>query len=336
MTAEYDSDTPELPLEQTERFQQAWQHYRPIGSPSYEEANNQRVEAGKIAISDINGVRLVASINVDANGQTVSGHEHNPEADSIKDTKQAFIEWQEATPPEQRVLIYEGDERISDNETTAVTEAADSGLVQFLANQANIEAVPGEPTIEEEMNALAEHGVSKEEFLALDVARGVEATFANPDPNAVAGTLYHAAMRANIEGFYPYTQQEREAIMREGRMDEVMKTINDQAATLVPGLNEAYRTALEGKDLFVVENGTIHINSEYTSDNVGKTVIDKLTMTGDHRINEISRLDMEVRDRFIFTRIIEQYEQGKRLIVPYGGSHIVTIEPALRAYLGAK
>lgn len=42
---------------------------------------------------------------------------------------------------------------------------------------------------------------------------------------------------------------------------------------------------------------------------------------------------MEVRDRFIFTRIIEQYEQGKRPFVAYGGSHIVTIEPALRAYL---
>lgn len=322
-----------FPEEATEdmNIEEAWNHYASIGSHEYEIANQERIKDGTIKISRIGDVTLVANIKLDVDGNVVSGHDYNPEAQSMKDTEKAWEQYLAETAPEQRVLIYEGDESVYGSRDEAIAQRTDSGLAQFLAHEAGVEGRRGEPTPTEEMQALIEKGVSRDEVLALMVGRGLEGTLSNDDPNALAGSIYHQAAELNRDGFTNYTEKQKEAIIREDRVEELMQEMNKKAASLVPILNESFRSTLDSVDLFILRDGTVAMNPELV-DNPQEKIFNKLHWDGDGRMSQIARLDMEVRDRFIFERIIAAAHDGKKPFVPYGGSHVVTLEPALRAY----
>lgn len=153
----------------------AWQKYVPIGSEEYERANLERIADGKIKVvrfgNDEHTITLVASIKVDPiTGKAISGHEYRPEAESMQDTEIAFEEYLSVTPQEQRLLIYEGDERVFTDRDEAIMNAADSGLVQHLATKEQIPAVSGEPDNDEILEYMKQLGVAQEEILALSVA----------------------------------------------------------------------------------------------------------------------------------------------------------------------
>lgn len=98
-------------------------------------------------------------------------------------------------------------------------------------------------------------------------------------------------------------------------------------------LNGLYRPILENKDLLVVsDDGRVIVSPEFTG-SIGEITMDRLNWFGDHRINEVARLSMEMRGRVIFHRILEAYNIGKSPFVVYGGSHVVTLKPALRKYV---
>lgn len=313
------------------RVETAWTHYAPIGSAAYEAANQERIKDGKVKVNTIGDVTLVANIKLDDTGNVVSGHDYNPNAESMKDTELAWHRYLDSTPPEQRLLIYEGDERVYSDRDEAITRATDSGLAQFLAHEANVESSRGEPTPTEEMQALVEKGVSRDEALALMVGRGLEGNLANNDPHALAGLIHHQAAELKYDGFVDYTEEQKETIVREGRIEDAMKEMNRKAASLVPALNDSFRSTLGGKDLFVLQGNAVAINPELI-DTAQEKIFDKMRWDGDSRMSQIARLDMEVRDQFIFDKIITAVRDGKKPFVPYGGSHIVTLTPALHAY----
>lgn len=310
------------------------QYYTPIGSPAYEKANSERVKDGTIKVYKIGDATLVANIKLDDAGNVVSGHDYNPEATSMSDTEAAWDRYLEETPPEQRVVLFEGDEQVFGTRKEAIEQRTDSGLVQYLAHKDGVVGLRGEPTPEEESKALFEKGVSREEVLALIVARGLEGVLAEDDknPNNLAGHIYQVAAELGFEGFEVYSEEQKQAINREGRVEEVLKAISDKAASLVPTLNDILKSSLRGEDIFIVNEGTVKINPELGK-NPQEAIFDKLNWDGNSRMSEIAKLDMEVRDRHIFERIISALDAGLKPFVPYGGSHIVTIEPALRAYL---
>jgi len=309
----------------------AWTYYAALGSEEYEAANNERIKDGKIKVITVGDVTLVASINVDASGNVISGHDYNPDSTSMQETEAAFTDYIAQTSPDERLVVYEGDERLFSDKREAIEKATDSGLAQYLAHEAGTPTRRGEPTIEEEYQAMLARGVTKDEFIALDVVRGIQAALTTDEAHAISGKIYQSAAQIGLENFTFYTDEQKRAIQAAGKVEEVMADIETKAATLVPMLNNSYRETL-GQDLFVVKDNQVVLNPNFNKENVANTIIDKLTMTGDGRLNEVSRLDMEVRDRFIFDRIIVAIQDGKKSFVPYGGSHIVTLEPALRAY----
>lgn len=81
-------------------------------------------------------------------------------------------------------------------------------------------------------------------------------------------------------------------------------------------------------------DGKVAINPEF-ADDISEITMDKLNWSGEHRLNEVAKLSMEMRDRVIFNHILEAYNSGKSPFVVYGGSHVVTLEPALKAYVSS-
>jgi len=315
----------------------AWESYVPIGSNAYKQANAKRIEGGKIEVDELgdkkHSITLVASVKVDPEtGQAISGHENRPDAESMRDTAQAFADYLAATPAEQRFVVYEGDKRVFDNRDEAITKAADSGLVQHLAAKEHIPTVSGEPT-EAETTAIMERlGVNQKELLALYVARGLESQLTNGEADFLAGYIYSQAARLDMEGFHNYSESEKQEILASGKLDELKAELNQKVSELLPTLNELYRPNLDSKDLLVAaEDGSIGVNPEF-ADNIAEITMDRLNWSGEHRLNEVAKLSMEMRDRVIFHRVLEAYNSGKNPFVVYGGSHIVTLKPALQAY----
>lgn len=278
----------------------------------------------------------MASVKVDPEtGQAISGHENRPDAESMRDTEQAFADYLATTPANERFVIYEGDARVFDDRDEAVTKAADSGLVQHLAAKEHIPTVSGEPTEAETTNIMERLGVSQEELLALYVARGLESQLASGDTDFLAGYVNFQAARLGIEGFHDYSAQEKQEIMSSGKLDEVKAELNEKVGELLPTLNELYRQILDNKDLLVVgDDGSIGVNPEF-SENIGEITMDRLNWSGGHRLNEVAKLSMEMRDRVIFHRIIDAYNSGKSPLIVYGGSHVVTLKSALKTYVGS-
>jgi hypothetical protein len=173
-------------------------------------------------------------------------------------------------------------------------------------------------------------GVSKDELLALYIARGLEGQLSSGE-DFLAGYINYQAAILGIEGFHDYTEAEKQAINAEGRLGEIKADLAKKFKPLLLSLNSLYEPAL-GKDLFIAENDEILINPELNIEGA-QLSWDKLGMSGNYRINEVARLNMEMRDRVIFHRILKSYNKGKNPFVAYGGSHIVTLEPAIGAYL---
>jgi len=317
--------------------EEAWESYTPIGSNDYEQANAERIKDGKIKVEklgdDEHSITLVASIKVDPEtGQAISGHENRPDAESMRDTEQAFADYLAATPAKQRFVVYEGDERVFDDRDEAITKAADSGLVQHLAAKDHIPTVSGEPTEAETTAIMEQLGVNQEELLALYVARGLESQIANGEADFLAGYINFQAARLGMEGFHNYSESEKQEILASGKLDELKTELNQKVSQLLPTLNELYRPNLDNKDLLVVaEDGSIGVNPEFAG-SIAEITMDRLNWSGEHRLNEVAKLSMEMRDRVIFHRIQEAYNSGKSPFVVYGGSHIVTLKPALQAY----
>lgn len=321
----------------THREELAWEHYTPIGSAEYEQANQKRIADGKIKIVKIGdgdkSITLIASVKIDPEtGQAISGHENRPGAESMRDTEAAFADYLASTPPEKRFVVYEGDERLFTDRDEAISQATDSGLVQYLAARERIPTISGEPTEAEAVDVMERLGVSREELLALYVARGLEAQTSRGEADFLAGYINYHAATLGIEGFHDFSEAEKQAIVEGGQLDELRSELNRKTAQILPTLNELYKPILDDEDLLVVVDGNATINPEFAS-NVAEITMDKLGWSGEYRLNEVAKLSMEMRDRVIFRRILEAYNSDKNPFVVYGGSHVVTLEPALKTYV---
>jgi len=330
-----ESKEMELKEFEAQKEESAWEHYAPIGSDEYEEANANRIKRNGIKIIKIDGnnsVTLVSSIKVDPEtGNAISGHEYRPEAVSMRDIENAFKEYVVSTPREEQVLIYEGDERIYDDRDEAIRRATDSGLVQHLASREDIPAVSGEPTDQETLAIMEQLGVTREELLAYYVARGLESQLSGPDAEFLAGYINFQAAKLGVEGFRYYSETEKQKIVEDGGLETVKVELANKVTGILPKLNELYRPALSGEDLLVSENGEIKVNPKINY-RIGEVSMDSLGWEGDNRINQIAKLNLEMRDRVIFHRIAESNRQGKKPFVVYGGSHMISLEPVARAY----
>lgn len=322
------------------------QHYAEYTSPDYIEPNNERAEAGKgqatVYEHDGHIIYTFAQIKLNEAGETVGGHDENPEAQSFKDQEENFAKFLEMTAahPESRVVVVEGTIRgpFADRDEAIMT-ASDSGLSQHLARENGVEIVTAESAdnqdlIEEMVEAGIERSMAENYFIVRDAAAFLDG---NPDKIELLGSIIHSSLaRQGREGFHEYSQQEKDNIVELGIEKEIFKKMNSEVAPLLDDLNKVV-----GQELFSVqEDGSIGLNPELmtTDPNTGAEIVNNpfaaLDPSGQGRGSELSRLNIKLRDQHIWETIARLEAEGKDIFMDYGGSHIMTLRPVMEAYFG--
>lgn len=330
--------TPEADAVET-----AWQYYIPLDSEEYERANWERTKDGRVDVSrygsEEHSVTLLAGIKIDPEtGRSMSGHEYDPEARSMKDIEVEFDKYLDKTPPERQLVIFEGDERLLPCKEEAVRTATESGLIQFLAAEEEMPAVSGEPSDMEMADALERQGLDREKLVALYAVRSIAGSIRR-DPkqrNDLGPMIHYQAGKVGLEGFEVLDEEAKQKIEADGRTEEVLSGMSRKAESLVPVINELVREPF-GRDLLLVKDGRIQLNSEAEDAEVIDQEIAPLwnpVLEGE--LNKVAMRTSTIRDRYLFEQIITAYERGKSPFVPYGGSHIVCIKPAMEAYFKNK
>lgn len=319
--------------------ERAWQHYVSLDSEDYERANWERTKDGRVDVSrygsEEHSVTLLAGIKIDPEtGRSMSGHEYDPEARSMKDIEAAFGGYLTQTPPERRLVIFEGDERLLPSREEAVRTATESGLIQFLAAEKEVPAVSGEPSDLKMAEILEKQGVSRKELAALYATRSIAGSIRG-DPeqrNNLGPMIHYQAGKVGLEGFEVLDEEEKQRIGADGRTEEVLSGMSRKAESLVPVINELVREQF-GRDLLLVKDGKIQLSSEAEdAEDIDREIAPLWNPVLPGELNKVAMDTSTVRDRYLFEQIITAYEQGKSPFVPYGGSHIVCLKPAVEAY----
>lgn len=309
----------------------AWESYKGYGE-EYERENAERVRDGKIKTYNYPQATLVASVRVDESGRTISGHEHNPQAQSHKDLEAVFQEYLAETSPEQRALIYEGSEASYTDRDAAIAERADAGLAMYMADKAGVEKNPGEPSDTEVADEMERQGIGRAEMVLFTTLRAMgPVLLAEGRENIdLAQLVHHQLARNGIPGFREYSEEEKVEISKDpARKEAVLADMSRRAVEYtVRELNS--QLAIMGLPQFQVGNEN---NLSYQIEDPTR-LINVAAPTGPGRLGEIGRKVSEFRDRQIFNVITKQVADGKKPFMVYGGSHAVALRPALDAYFG--
>jgi hypothetical protein len=320
-----------------EKRDEAFKNYAEYTSDYYQDTNQARVDqantpdAQRIKVDRFNGVTMVAQINIDPETDSViDGHDYNPEAQTMAEIEAAWQEYLKTTPPEERVVIFEGD-RVSLDQITerdsAITSRTDSGLLQFLANQEDVEAIVGEPTNKEVADELEKQGVTKEQAALFFTLRALAVSNNNePVPLDISMDLYFELANSGVAGFDVIPQEKRQYYI--DNPVELSK-LKQQSAQHLPEWNKILQEA-GLPELVISEDGSIGFIDEVTS----ADLMEGCDPAGGNELSKLSRTATEARDRHLFETIVDTTKDGKKPFIVYGGSHVVSLEPVLSAYYG--
>jgi hypothetical protein len=319
------------------RLNVAWEHYRPIGSSGYEAANIHRIDHPAIEIFDHgnteHSLTMIATIAVDpTTGEAISGHEIDPEAQSMQDIEKRLRTWAAETPLGKQLIVYEGDERQFEDRDDAIMNAQDSGFVQYLAKLHKIASCSGEAPYPDVAERMLHQGVSEIELASLYIIRGVQYAVIDSEWGLV-GYIYHQCVLAGMSGFDPIIEDDKALIVANGTLADMQQQMKVQILPVAEYINTVCRTALGGHDFFAVDDNSIAIGSAINNPETFEQYIERLSWKGTERINEIARINMVVRDQALVTILLSMYEAGTCPFAVYGGSHIICIEPVIAAYI---
>lgn len=318
-----------------QKIEAAWEHYAPLGSEEYFKLNNIKRETKKI-LSYHHGapdhqIVIIGSVNIDPKtGESISGHDLHPEARSMVDIETEFKEYQSAVTEAQRIIIFEGSaqpEHATDR-SQAISLHTESGLLQWLAQEHQVPAETGEPEDEVIAAAMEEASIDRPSLAALYVVRSLSS---RADLGDIGPYLAFHAAQVGVDGFRKFSEAEKQQLEESGGVEAVMNELTEKVISkLLPKFNE-----LVGHELFVVKDGkvTIDVKSDFGDrDSLDQELMPLWEPNGSGPINQMSKQNSTLRDRFLFEKIIKLYESGKSPFIAYGGSHVACLEPALRAY----
>ncbi len=319
-------------VEDRQQRDAAWEQYKGYDE-AYERDNDERVAKKAIAVEHYPQATLIASIRLDADGQVLSGHDHNPEAQSHHDTEAEFQHYLTEIPAEQRFVIYEGSDGEVPDRDTAIHKRADAGLTMYMADQAGIERVGGDPSDGAVATELEKRGISRDETALYTTLRGLGPRLLR-DPDAaedLSKDVHFQLARNGVTGFREYTEAEKIAISATPELrDQVLAQMDKQATQFAlekfnPRLQELGLPQFE-----IDENGKLTLPGVDGTDLINRT--GPMAQGG---FREIGRIVTEYRDRHIFDTIADAVQDKKKPFVVYGGSHVVALRPALDRYFGA-
>ena len=322
-----ETESPEAPREEA-----AWREYEGYGK-AYEEANAERVATGQIAVEHYRQATIIAQVRLDeATGEVLSGHDYNPEAQSHTDTEAEFSSYIDSTPPEERFVVYEGGDGSFTDRDRAIRDRADGGLTMFLSDKAGVERTSGDPTSQEELEDLIRRGVSTEEAALFTTLRGIGSSLVKEPGRAIdpGGDIYSQLARCGLPGFREYSEEEKINISQQPEVRDAL--LAQMAADGTQFAMEKFNPVLRELGLPQFEVGA---DGALTLPGAsGTQLVEATGPSGDSRLNEVAKMNIEFRDRHLFDIIADATKQGKKPFVVYGGSHVVALKPALDSYFG--
>ncbi len=358
-TTESEQTTPAMAPEKTKelkgiaeearRREKAWGQYAGYGV-EYQRRNEERARAGRAKIDHYgDGVlTMVASINTEKidpatgrraenqrargliEGGAVDLHDFNPESRNHTDIEAAYNAYLAATPPGQRLVVFEGDER-SEADTpdrdSAIDSASETGMMQYLARRDGVPAVTGEPSDQDIARYTEAHGVSTDELTLVLMIRNLTHDLGKPLPDDIALQLYGEAAVNSLSGFQQIPDADKSRMIEQN--PEFIEAIKAQARSLAVRLNFQLETL--GLPQFVLGgDGTI----TFASLEDRATLAKSWDPSSGGRLSDIHKVITEARDRHIFDTITQAISDGKRPFVVYGGSHVMSLEPVMESYFG--
>ena len=200
---------------------------------------------------------------------------------------------------EPEVIINEGGDlnKTYSSLNEAIAKDSDLGFDKYLADKAGIRTVNGDEPQHQEFEELSE-AYSKEEAL-----------------------VYYAAERF----IFPYIFQDVKKDFVASYEEYTADLVRYDSIPLSPAeqqfsyFQNTYNNYFDEKfDVNELERSFEHINQ-----------FDFIPFSTAHHFNEVSRTSKELRDRYLLKTIEEQLRKNDKVMVVYGGWHVLAIEPAL-------
>lgn len=315
----------------------AWSKYSPIDSPEYEADHSALQETEHVTPllyqQEEQQLTLIASRHKGPNGEPLGNHDYNPDSIYHADLDQIFDYYLDTTEPQKRIGIVEGSVRLLPDRDESIRVGTESGHLASVALANGMEVISGEPTREQMHKQLSSEGVTPLELAALYTTWSLGGLVR--DSGSLDNLGAHLMAKANyaeVPGATIPTPDEREA-MTSGQRQAALEKLNLAGAALVPDLNKVL-----GREWFILENGRPRLNvpDDVAADPAAleKTLADAWWPDRPGRINEVSRLTADLRDKHLLNLVLDQLGEGKSPIVPFGSTHIARLKPCLDTYFG--
>lgn len=334
--------------ESEERIESSFVSYADYQADYYKRSNQERVDDAQAdghqrvrinVFGEDSAVTMIAQVKIDKDtGDVVDGHDYNPEAESMSEIEEAFRLYLEKTPPEERLVIFEGspmrDEDMQDRDS-AIRLRTDSGLVQHLADRSGVEAIPAEISNAQQADIMEAAGIPREASALFLALRSLSANYSDEEVSSdISMDLYQVLADLGIQGIEEIPEESKASYLASPAM---MKALKDKVAPFV----EQWNSLLVDSGLptlVVSDDGSIKFTnppdgSSVTYNELGSAI----SATGGTPLKDIAKINMrEARDKVIFKTIVRATESGKRPFIVYGGSHVVSLEPVLQAHFGTR
>lgn len=336
-------------MEQQKR-DKAFEKYANYLSEYYKQTNQARVDKAntpgeqkiKVDTYGDGAVTMIAQINtektIDPNsgkvieGKAIDGHDYTPEAQTFSEIEAQWQHYLESTPPEQRLVIYEGppmDGQYFGSREAAIRDSrrGDSGIVQWLAREGGVAAVTAEVGNKEQLDKFEKVGVSRDEAVLFFTLRSIASQYNNePVPEDLAMNFHFQLAELGTPGFEVFTEEQKQDLI------EHPDKLAAEKAKVLPYVEKWNKTLRSSgmPELVTGEDGNLRFAANLTNNEVGKSI----GAEGNTRLGEIGRLNITGRDEGIFEVIADATKDGKKPFIVFGGSHVISLEPVLQEYYG--
>lgn len=333
--------------DEQQKRDEAWQYYAGYGE-YYQQRRAEQAKTAKVDVVKFGGdkVTLIASININKDtGEAISGHDYDPESQSMKDIESAWQDFLATTQPEERLVVFEGSKVSADeipNRDIAIRNRTESGLVQYLAAQARVETTGGEPTNMEVADQLEQQGVPRLETALLFTIRSLSMHHSEQPIGDIKFHFLPQMRWLGYEGFEDYSQVEKDSFKQDGNgnfvdnspeAEAIRVRIDSDVLSKVEPFTSDWNKMLTryGLPQLEVANGGLSFEHAISQDELA----DKADPAKDGELSHMFARIVAIRDRHIFDVIADATRKGKKVFAPYGGSHEVSLEPVLQDYFGS-
>ena len=304
-----------------------------VSKPTIEEAHGKILRFGTKDLEDQEikkkpEVPLLFTYKTETGQVNMIGVAHTSDVKSpmMQKITQEVGNYLNRTPKEKAIVMVEGFHGGPIPEWTSFDEAVNSsqeaGATAFMAREKGVEVISPEVPMEDVVAKLKEQGVPADRIALFYSLRAMPNLVRQGNLEALPRIIYRAQALAQAGWIPEFTADEEQRLKSDP--EEAKRKGSEILRTAIPKLNGAMREINE-QNVFNEETQEVLFSEadlhELTSPHSEKV---------ETPLNQVARVDNEMRDDYLLDKIHEAVQNGKDPMVVYGGTHTVKINPALQ------